>query len=124
MWKAINQSVDDDARLGATDDLQRMRPNGSIEDITDPEEMNTEIQYVMEQRFDLAHSIQITMSFVADKVGYLSDTEFAQQLLSGQVAILLNVGDTTAIVQKEIAGPGMIIQSFVGERLVITLKKF
>ena len=72
MWRAINQSVDD-ARLGATDHVQRVRPDGSIENITDPEEMNAEIQYIMEQRFDLAHRAQITVSSLAKKLGYLPD---------------------------------------------------
>ena len=73
MGRTINQSVDA-ARLGETDHAQRMRPDGSIEDITDPEETNAEIQYVTEQRFDLTHSTQITMSSLADKLGYHSDT--------------------------------------------------
>ena len=80
MRRAINQSADD-TRLGETDHVQRMCPDGSIKDITDPEEMNVEIQYVTEQRFDLAHSAQITMSSMANKLGYLPNTEFA--FLSG-----------------------------------------
>ena len=101
-----------------------MRPDGSIGDITDPEEMNAEIQYFMEQRFNLAHSAQIMMSSLADKLGYLSDTKFVQQLLSGQVAIPLDVDDTTVIVLEEIARLGMTIESFAGEKLVITSEKF
>ena len=68
---------------GATDHVQCVHLDSSIKDITDPEEMNAKIQYVTEQRFDLTHSAQITMSSLAKKLGYLSDTEFAQQLLSG-----------------------------------------
>ena len=42
-----------------------------------------------------------------------------QQLLSGQVAIPLDVDDTTVIVLEEIARLGMTIESFAGEKLVI-----
>ena len=55
IWREINQSVDD-AILGETDHVQRIHPDGNTKDITDPEDMNAEIQYVMEQMFDLAHS--------------------------------------------------------------------
>ena len=78
MWRTINQNVDD-VRLGATYHVEWIRPDGSIVNITDPEEMNAKIQYVTKQRFDLAHSAQITISFLANKLGCLSDTEFAQQ---------------------------------------------
>ena len=46
----------------------------SIKNITDLEEMNAEIQYRMDQRFDLAHSAQVTMSSLAEKLGHLPDT--------------------------------------------------
>ena len=78
----------------------------------------------MEQRFDLAHSAPITMSSLAEKLGYLSDTEFAQQLLSGQVEIPSDVDDTTAIVLEEIVRLGMTVKSFAGEKVIITPEKF
>ena len=96
----------------------------SIKNITDLEEMNAEIQHVTKQRFDMAHSTQIMMSSLANKPGYLSDTEFAQQLLSGQVAIPSDADDTTVIVLEEIARLGMTIKSFAKEKLVITPEKF
>ena len=86
--------------------------------------MNAEIQYVTKQRFDLAHSAHISMSSLAKKLGYLLDTEFVQQLLSRQIVILSDVDDTTAIVLEEITRLGMTIESFVGEKLVITPEKF
>ena len=47
MWRAINRSVDN-ARLGATTHVQRMRQDSSIKVITEPAAMNVEIQYVTE----------------------------------------------------------------------------
>ena len=52
------------------------------------------------------------MASLANNLGYLLDTEFAQQLLSKQVAIPLDVDDTTAIVLEEIDRLGMTIESF------------
>ena len=123
MWREINGSVDDTI-LGATYHVQREGLDGSIEDITEPEEMNAEIQYVTEQKFDLAHSGQITIFSLAAKLGYLPDTECAQQLLSGQVKMPSDMDATTTIVLDEIARLGMTIASFAGDKLVITPKKF
>ena len=64
------------------------------------------------------------MSSLAARLDYLSDTEFAQQLLSGQVEIPLDVDDTTTIVLEDISRLGMTIESFAGEKLVITPEKF
>ena len=64
------------------------------------------------------------MSSLAARLDYLSDTEFAQQLLSGQVEIPLDVDDTTTIILEDISRLGMTIESFAGEKLVITPKKF
>lgn len=123
MWPTINRSVDD-PRLGATDHVQRLRRDGTIENITDKDAMNAEIQYVTEQRFDLAHSAPITMSSLATKLGYLSDTEFAKQLLGGHVNIPSDVDDTTTLVLEEIAKIGMTVETLSGDELVITPEKF
>ena len=88
------------------------------------EEMVREIQTVTEQRFDLAHSAPITMSSLAEKLGYLSDTEFAKQLLQGEALIPSDVDDTTTMVIEEIAKVGMTVESFAGDKLVITPAKF
>lgn len=97
MWKQINFSTDD-PRPGATTHVQREVVDGTIENIEDKEEMEAEIQKVTELRFDYAHSAKITLSSLSEKLGYLSDTEFAEQLLSGTAEIPDDVDDTTALV--------------------------
>ena len=64
------------------------------------------------------------MSSLAEKLGYLSDTEFATQLLRGKALIPSDVDDTTAMVLDEIAKVGRTVQSFSGDKLVITPAKF
>jgi hypothetical protein len=48
-----------------------------VVDIVETKEMNAEIHQVTEQRFDLSMSMSITMSSLREKLGFLSDTEFA-----------------------------------------------
>jgi hypothetical protein len=71
-------------------------------DIKDTNKMNAEIQQVTEQRFDLSMSATITMSSLWEKLGFLSDTKFATNLLSGSVDIPDNVDDVMAMVLREI----------------------
>jgi hypothetical protein len=72
----------DNPKLGAIPKVQRME-GSQLVDIKDTEEMNGEIQQVTEQRFDLSMSATITMPFLWEKLGFLSDTKFATNLLSG-----------------------------------------
>ena len=69
--------------------------------------MEKEIQVVTELRFDLAHSAPITLSSLSTKLGYLSDTEFAAELLGGRAKIPSDVDAQTALVLKEICRLGM-----------------
>jgi hypothetical protein len=55
--------------------------DGEVVDITETEEMNREIQAVTEKRFDLSMSAPITMSSLREKLGFLSDTDFATRFL-------------------------------------------
>jgi hypothetical protein len=71
-------------------------------DIEDTDKMHVEIQRVTEQRFDLSMSMTITMSSLREKLGFLSDTEFATNLLSGDIEISDDVDNVTAIVLTEI----------------------
>ncbi len=71
-------------------------------DITTTDEMNREIQNVMEKRFDLSMSAPITMSSLRTRLGFLSDTDFANSLLVGDVHIPWDVDDVTATVLDEI----------------------
>jgi hypothetical protein len=61
-WKQMNRATDD-PRLGAIPLVQWMEGT-EVVDIVETKEMNTEIQQVTEQRFDLSMSASITMSLL------------------------------------------------------------
>ena len=87
--------------LGAIPFVQRIE-NGLVVDITATYEMNREIQNVTEKRFDLSMSAPITMSLLRTRLGFLSDTDFANSLLAGDVHISWDVDDVTATILDEI----------------------
>ena len=64
--------------------------------------MYKEIQTVTEKRFDLSMSAPITMSSLRTQLGFLSDTDFANKLLAGDVHIPWDVDDVTATVLGEV----------------------
>jgi hypothetical protein len=76
--------------------------NREVINITETKEMNKEIQEVTEKRFDLSMSTPITMSSLQEKLGFLSDTNFATSLLHGNVHIPDDVDNVTTMVIEEI----------------------
>ena len=100
MWRRINRALDKPS-LGAIPFVQRLE-NGLVVDATATNEMNREIQTVTEKRFDLSMSAPITMSSLRTRLGFLSDTDFANNLLTGNVHIPWDVDDVTATVLEEI----------------------
>jgi len=100
MWRRINRAVDKPT-LGAIPFVQRVE-NGIVVDISTTDEMNREIQAVTEKRFDLSMSAPITMSSLRTRLGFLSDTDFANSLLTGDVHIPWDVDDVTATVLEEV----------------------
>jgi hypothetical protein len=100
MWRRINRALDKPS-LGAIPFVQRLE-NGLVVDITATDEMNREIQNITEKRFDLSMSAPITMSSLRTRLGFLSDTDFANSLLAGDVHIPWDVDDVTATVLDEI----------------------
>jgi hypothetical protein len=64
--------------------------------------MNLEIQVTTEQRFDLSMSAPITMTSLWGCLGFLSDVEFATQMLFGEVHIPLDLDATTTLVLEEV----------------------
>jgi len=100
MWRRINRAVDKPT-LGAIPFVQRVE-NGIVVDISTTDEMNREIQAVTEKRFDLSMSAPITMSSLRTRLGFLSDTDFANSLLTGDVHIPWDVDDVTATVVEEV----------------------
>ncbi len=85
MWNRINRALDKSS-LGAIPFVQQTE-DGLVVDITDTNEMNREIQTVTEKRFDLLMSAPITMPSLRSHLGFLSDTDFANSLLMGDVHI-------------------------------------
>jgi hypothetical protein len=47
-------------------------------------------------------SVPIMMSLIREKLGFLSDTKFTNNLLSGEVDIPDDVNDVTAMILREI----------------------
>ncbi len=100
IWKQINRATDD-PKLGAIPKVQWME-GLQLVDIEGTEEMNAELQQVMEQHFNLSMSATITMSSLWEKLGFLSDTKFTTNLLSGSVDIPEDEDDVTELVLREI----------------------
>jgi len=121
-WKTISYAVDD-PKLGAITYVQKKK-EGEIIELREQQAMVTEIQEVTEVRFDLAHSAKISLSSVGKKLGYLSDTAFAQELLGGKVEIPNDVDATTTLVLEEIAKVGMMMQTQDGEKIIIAPEQF
>jgi hypothetical protein len=118
IWKRINRATND-PRLGAIPFAQRME-GSSVVNVTDTKEMNAEIQQVTEQRFDLSMSTPITMSSLREKLGFLLDTKFVNNLLSGKVDIPDDVDNVTAIILREIC---RLFQTLQSDQSEITLGK-
>jgi hypothetical protein len=76
--------------------------HGEVVDTYDMEAMNREIQVTTEQQFDLSMIAPITMTSLRDRLGFLSDTEFAMHMLRNEVHIPPDVDATTTLVLKEI----------------------
>jgi hypothetical protein len=100
IWRKINRAINDPS-LGAVPFVQRME-NGQVIDIYKVEEMNREIQVTTEKRFNLSMSAPITMSSLRKRLGFLSDTEFAMNMLWGEVHIPADVDNITTIAIEEI----------------------
>jgi hypothetical protein len=63
--------------------------------------MNTEIQRVIEMRFELANSAPIQKSSLQERVGFCVSTAFAKDLLQSKVAIPPDIDKvTTELIQE------------------------
>jgi hypothetical protein len=100
MWQRINRALDKPS-LGAILFVQQME-NRQVVDITDTNKMNKEIQTVTEKWFDLSMSAPITMSSLCTRLGFLSNTDFANSLLAGDILIPWDVDDVTATILGKI----------------------
>ncbi|KAL3763715.1 hypothetical protein ACHAWU_008037, partial [Discostella pseudostelligera] len=80
--------------------VQRETEEGVVE-LTDMEEMCTEIQVVTERRFELAESAPVTNSSLRHSIGFLANTEFASRLVLGQEPIPPDIDGSTRLVIEE-----------------------
>ncbi len=71
---------------------------GGIVDIHETLAMNVEIQEVTERRFELSMSAPITMTSLREHLGFLSDTDFAAQMLRVEAHIPSDVDASTTLV--------------------------
>jgi hypothetical protein len=116
IWQRINRAIDKPS-LGAIPLVQKMEDREVI-NITETEEMNKEIQEVTEKRFDLSMSASITMSLLHEKLGFLSDTDFAISLLHGDVHIPDDIDNVTTMVIEKII---RLFRTFQEDHAEITL---
>jgi hypothetical protein len=100
IWHRINRAIDNPLH-GAVSFVQRME-NGQVIEIYKVEEMNREIQVTMEKCFNLLMSTPIVMTSLRERLGFLPDTEFAMNMLRGEVHIPADVNNATIIVIEEI----------------------
>lgn len=99
-WHAIKRVVND-PRLGAITKVDKETTDGTIE-IVDIDGMVAEIQHVTKKRFGLAESAPVTNTSLGGSVGFLADTKFAIDLVSGKSDIPPDVDEPTTLVIKEI----------------------
>lgn len=99
MWQSIRR-VTNEPRLGAITMVQRETEEGIVE-LTNMDEMCTEIQEVTERRFGLAESAPVTNSSLRQSIGFLANTEFAFRLVSGQEPIPSDIVGSTRLVIEE-----------------------
>ena len=98
-WKAIKRVVND-PRLGAITKVEQDTATG-MREITTLEGMAAEIQRVTEKRFELAVSAPVTQSSLRHTVGFLADTPYALDLVSGRADIPADVDEPTRLVIEE-----------------------
>jgi hypothetical protein len=100
MWRWINRALDNPS-LGAIPFVQRTEDE-QVVDITDTDGMYRKIHTFTEKRFDLSMRAPITMSSLRLHLGFLSDTDFANSLLAGDVHTPWDVDDVTATILDKV----------------------
>ena len=86
--------------MGATQKVQK-KVDGVVIDVVEASSMNTEIQCTTKKQFDLAKSTPATRSSLHQLVSYCALTQFATDLLKGDVPIPSNVDEPTSQLIRE-----------------------
>jgi hypothetical protein len=81
--------------MGATQKVQK-KVDGVVIDVVEASSMNMEMQRTTKKQFDLAKSAPATRSSLRQLVGYCTLTQFATDLLKGDVPIPSNVNEPTS----------------------------
>ena len=75
--------------------------DGGEVDLINSTDMVREIQTVTEQRFSLAESAPATNTSLRDTVGFLADTEYALELVTGQAPLPADIDGPTKVIIEE-----------------------
>jgi hypothetical protein len=99
-WRRIKQATGKPI-TGAIHSIQKV-VGGTVVEVTDGNEMNTEVQKVTEKQFDLAKSAPVMSSSLAPLVGFCADAPFTHQLVQGMAQIPEDVDKVTTRMIEEI----------------------
>ena len=105
MWYVINRSQKDPG--GKSIHSVQKVVNGQVVDSTSKEETVQFIFGETEFRFQLATDAPINKTKLVKQLGYLADTEIAQQLIEGTYDIPDEVDDATTLILEEFGRIGM-----------------
>ena len=105
MWYWINRSQKD-RRCGSFHTVQRV-VNGVVEESQTREETERFIFDETEVRIHLATDAPISSTKLIEQLGYLGDSEIAQQIVEGRFEVPDEVDDATALVLEEIGRIGI-----------------
>ena len=98
-WLSIKRVINE-PRLGAITKVEKNTEDGIVE-IHDLDGMVAEIQQVTEKRFELAESAPASTTSLRTSVGFLADTQFALDLLSGTTDLPTDLDDPTRTILEE-----------------------
>ena len=106
MWYFINRSQKD-PRSGAPHIVKQETSLGGTEDSTCKDDTEGFIFDTIEYRFQLVNDAPISKTTLIDQLGYLADTEIAQQIVEGTFDIPDEIGDSIALILEEIGKIGV-----------------
>ena len=111
MWYFINRSQKD-PRSKAVHIVQRVSAkDGTIEDSTTKEDTEDFIFAENEYRFQLANDAPISSTKLIEQLGYLADSDIAQQIVEGSFEIPDELDDDTALILEEIGRIGVQLRT-------------
>jgi hypothetical protein len=104
MWWCIQHDMSEKSGKSVTRVEQVV--DGVVVEHTEEQDVVRCIQQETEVRFQLANSTPICQGLLGEELGYLADTETAQQILNGRFELTPDIDDATGIMLEEIARIG------------------